>query len=185
MRYIAHGPHRGHPDSQTWGLAQGLGWFSIALGLMEVMAPRKLARSLGMEEHEKTIFGYGVREIATGVAILTAKDPTPWIWGRVAGDALDIATLAAGMHQDNPKRQNVTLAMAAVLGATAADVYCAQALSRDSATPPPPLRDYSDRSGFGTSPQAMRGAAHDFEIPRDFKTPEPLRRLDLQTAGGA
>jgi hypothetical protein len=70
--------------------------------------------------------------------------------------------------------------MAAVLGATAADLYCAQALSRDSATPPPPARDYSDRSGFRGSAAAMRGAAHDFEIPRDFRTPEPLRRIDLQ-----
>ena len=178
MRYVAHGRYRGHPDSQTWGLAQGLGWFSIALGLVEVMAPRKLARSLGLDGHEKIIFGYGVREIATGVAILTAKDPTPWIWGRVAGDALDIATLATGMGPENPKRQNVTLAMAAVLGATAADVYCAQALSRDSATPPAPVRDYSNRTGFRESPQAMRGAAHDFEIPRDFRTPAALRRLD-------
>jgi hypothetical protein len=156
-------------------MAQGLGWFSIALGLMEVMAPRKLARTLGMEEHEKTIFGYGVREIATGVAILAAKDPTPWIWGRVGGDALDIATLAAGMHADNPKRQNVTYAMAAVLGATAADIYCAQALSRDSATPLPPVHDYRDRTGFPQTPAAMRGAARDFDAPRDFKTPEALR----------
>jgi hypothetical protein len=156
-------------------LAQGLGWFSIALGVMEVMAPKKLARSLGMEEHDKTIFAYGLREIATGVGILTSKDPTPWIWGRVGGDALDIATLAGRMHRDNPKRENVTLAMAAVLGATAMDVYCAQALSRDSATPPPPVRDYSGRSGLPRSPSAMRGAASDFEIPRDFKTPEALR----------
>jgi hypothetical protein len=160
-------------------MAQGLGWFSIALGLMEVMAPRKLARTLGMDEHEKTIFGYGLREIATGVAILTSKDPTPWIWGRVGGDALDIATLAAGMRQDNPKRQNVTYAMAAVLGATAADIYCAQALSRDSATPPLPVRDYRDRTGFPEPAAAMRGAAGDFDIPRDFRTPEALRPYAL------
>src|SRR5687767_10214077 len=88
MGYRTDSNHRGHPVSRAWGMAQGLGWFSIALGLMEVMAPRKLAHTLGMDEHEKTIFGYGVREIATGIAILTAKDPTPWIWGRVGGDAL-------------------------------------------------------------------------------------------------
>jgi hypothetical protein len=67
------------------------------------------------------------------------------------------------------------LALAAVAGATAVDVYCAQALSRESPIPLPPMRDYSDRSGLPRPPQAMRGAARDFEVPRDFRQPEALR----------
>jgi hypothetical protein len=167
---------RGHPDSTTDALARGLGVFSIALGLMEVAAPRALARFLGMEGSEALIRGYGLREIATGVGILASNDPTPWIWGRVAGDGLDIATLMTGYEGDNPKKDNVTLALAAVAGVTALDVYCGQALSRESTVPLPPMRDYSDRSGLPRSPQAMRGAARrDFEPPRDFRTPEALR----------
>ena len=104
---------RGHPDSTTDALARGLGVFSIALGLIEVVAPRALARFLGMEGSEALIRGYGLREIATGVGILASNDPTPWIWGRVAGDGLDIATLMTGYEGDNPKKDNVTLALAA------------------------------------------------------------------------
>src|SRR5215207_374083 len=104
---------RGHPDSTTDALARGLGVFSIALGLMEVAAPRALARFLGMEGSEALIRGYGLREIATGVGILASNDPTPWIWGRVAGDGLDIATLMTGYEGDNPKKDNVTLARGA------------------------------------------------------------------------
>ena len=33
---------------------------------------------------------YGLREIGTGIGILASKDPSPWLWGRVAGDALDV-----------------------------------------------------------------------------------------------
>jgi hypothetical protein len=166
---------RGHPDSATDALARGLGVFSIALGLVELLAARSLTRALGMQGNETLVQAYGAREIATGIGILASKDPTPWIWGRVGGDALDIATLVTGLDEDNPNRGNVGLALAAVAGATALDVYCAQALSSESPEPLPPMRDYSHRSGFTSAPTRMRGAARDFQVPRDFRTPEAMR----------
>jgi hypothetical protein len=39
-------------------------------------------------------------------------------------------------------------ALVAVAGVTAADVYCAAKLSGESKVPLPPVKDYSDRSGF-------------------------------------
>ena len=39
----------------------------------------------------------GLREIGTGIGILTSKDPSPWLWARVAGDALDIAAVGGGL----------------------------------------------------------------------------------------
>jgi hypothetical protein len=48
-------------------LAQGLGWFSIGLGVAELAAPAQLARFLGMEEHTQLIRAYGAREIVTGI----------------------------------------------------------------------------------------------------------------------
>lgn len=38
-----------------------------------------------------------------------------------------------------------------------------------------PLHDYSDRSGFPLAPDAMRGAAADFEAPPDMRIPVALR----------
>jgi hypothetical protein len=86
-----------------------------------------------------------------------------------------MATLLTGLNEDNPKRGNVGIALASVAGVTALDLYCAQALSRETVEPLPPMRDYSHRSGFNQSPGRMRGAARDFEVPRDFRTPEALR----------
>jgi hypothetical protein len=176
---------RGHPDSTTDALARGLGVFSIALGLVEVVAARSLTRALGMQGNETLVRLYGLREIAKGVGILASNDPMPWMWGRVAGDALDLATLATGLEGDNPKRDNVMLALASVAGVTALDIYCAQRLSRESPTPLPPMRDYSDRSGLPRPPKAMRGAARDFEAPRDFRTPEALRPWTSSRPDGA
>ena len=66
---------------------------------------------------------------------------------RVAGDALDIATLAYGYTRDPDGVAGVATALAAVAGATA-DVYCAAKLSDESKRPLPTMKDYSDRSGF-------------------------------------
>jgi hypothetical protein len=105
-------------------MARGLGMFSIGLGAAELLAPEQLAEALGMEGHEDLIRLYGLREIGTGIGCLTQNPPTPWVWGRVAGDALDIATLLPYLGPDNPKRGNVAIALAAVAGVTLLDVLC-------------------------------------------------------------
>jgi hypothetical protein len=154
-------------------LARGLGWFSLALGALEVLAPAALARTLGMRGQEGLLRAYGVREILSGVGILASEDPRPWIWARVAGDALDVATLARGLDGDNRKRGNVALALAAVAGVTVLDVICGRSLR--STRVALPVRDYHDRSGLPRAAEEMRGAAHDFDPPADMRQPPALR----------
>lgn len=176
---MAYRYHRSSPwhdaDPSTRALAQGLGWFSVGLGLAELLAPRTLGRWLGLEEHAGLIRAYGARELAAGIGILAREDPTPWLWTRVAGDALDLATLATRIGDDNPQRGNVGIALAAVAGVTALDVMCAQALAAGRSKPLAPIRDYSGRRGFPRPPEEMRGAARDAEVPRDMRIPEALR----------
>jgi hypothetical protein len=165
----------GRSDGSAHAVAQGLGWFSIGLGVVELVAPGNLARFLGMDGRDELIRAYGVREIVTGVGILSQDDPTPWMWGRVGGDALDLGTLATGLGRHNPQRGNVALAMAAVAGVTALDVYCARALGGSRTRLPPMIRDYSARRGMPRAPAAMRGAARDFQVPRDMRIPQAMR----------
>jgi hypothetical protein len=166
-------------NHQSQALARGLGWFSILLGVTELVAPSALARWLGMPGSASLLRAYGAREIGTGLAILAANDPTPFLWGRVGGDALDAATLAAGLNENNPKKGNVGVAFASVLGVALLDAACATALSirhrqmrvrRRTAT-----QTYARRRGFRAAPEAMRGAARDFKIPEDMRTPKLLR----------
>lgn len=164
------GAHSGYE-----GLAKGLGLFSIGLGLVELFAARPLCRRLGMDGHETLVRAYGAREVATGVAILMSHDPTPWVWGRVGGDALDLATLAAGLDGDAPRKGARLLAAAAVAGVAILDVVCAQGLTADKRLSGPGDYDYDDRTGFPRPPGAMRGAAEGFEVPGDFRMPETLR----------
>ena len=106
-------------------LARGLGWFSIALGLAEVLAPGSIKGNTGVPGPRGLVQSNGLREISTGVALLSAKDPVPLVWARVAGDILDIATLAPAFRPDNPQRAGATSAMAFVLLATATDLAVA------------------------------------------------------------
>ena len=142
--------------------ARGLGWFSIGLGAAEVLMPRLLARALGMRGGSALLFLYGLREIATGVGILKAKNQTPWLWGRVAGDALDLATLTAYSRPGN--RLNTGIGIAAVAGVTALDFTIASALSERDKRRARSWVDYSDRSGFPRGLDATRGPVRQVEI---------------------
>jgi hypothetical protein len=115
-------------DGRT--LASFLGWFSLGLGAAELLVPDALERFLGVEGRRMLVQAYGVREIGTGIGILTERRPAEWVWGRVAGDVLDLATLATALTPDNPRKRNVLLAMGAVAGVTALDVLCARQLSQ-------------------------------------------------------
>ncbi len=156
-------------------LARSLGWFSLGLGALELFGAKSLCRWMGTEQHETLIRAYGAREIATGIGVLTSRDPTPWIWGRVAGDALDLATLAVAMGESRAETSRVAFAAAAVAGVTILDVMCAESLSAQGQDEDYEHWDYSDRSGLPRPPQQMRGAARDFEAPRDMRIPDALR----------
>lgn len=164
------GAHSGYEQ-----LAKGLGVFSIGLGLAELFASRAICRALGLHRHETLVKAYGAREIATGIAILASHDPTPWMWGRVGGDAVDLATLATGFEGGSAKSGNLLLATAAVAGVAVVDLLCVQGLTSDKRLSKPGAYDYRDRTGFPRSPNAMRGAARDLDVPADFRIPEPLR----------
>ena len=116
-------------------LARGLGWFSIGLGLAEVLTPRAIARISGVRGNTGFIRLMGLREIAHGIAIFAqGKRPATAVWSRVAGDALDLAALGAAFASRDSKKGRVAFATANVLAVTALDVICAQQLSSNEST---------------------------------------------------
>jgi hypothetical protein len=157
------------PSSLTAGdnLARGLGWFSIGLGLTELIAASRLARTFGLERSETLIRAFGVRELGAGMATLSTEKKAG-LWSRVVGDAMDLMTLLTAL--DSPPRQktNVKLALLAVAGVTAFDVIGALALSAQQRRDNKP-KDMSGRSGYPKGIAASRAAARDFKVPRDMR----------------
>jgi hypothetical protein len=164
----------GRSQSSHDRIAKNLGYFSIALGAAELVAPRAVCRAAGLNGMESLMRSYGAREIATGVAILTSHSPAPWIWGRVAGDMADIATVTSGIRQDGENRSNAILTLAALAAVTAVDVMCASGLESEKGNRKTAVADYSDRSGFPQGVQSARGAGRHVTIRQDMKTPEML-----------
>lgn len=114
------------------GLARGLGWFSIGLGAAELFFPGKLGRSIGVHGHQKLIRWMGVREIAAGIAVLSGKNPIGSMAGRVAGDAVDLSLLGAGMASSGASMGRIGGAIGAVAGVTALDVICLLKLGKEA-----------------------------------------------------
>lgn len=142
-------------------MARLLGWFSIGLGLVEIVAPGRISRALGVHGSERLVQAFGAREIGAGLLSLSL-DKQVGMWSRVLGDGLDLAALVPALQPDNPKRNNVGLAMAMVAGVTLLDVLTAQAVTSQHSRGDGAQRDYRKRSGFPKGVQAARGIARDY-----------------------
>lgn len=125
----------GHTSAEErW--ANGLGWFSIGLGAAEVIAPRAMGRLIGVNggKSPRVLRAYGLREIAAGIGILSQPKPVGWLWSRVAGDIVDLASLGSAARSKGANRARIAAASTAVLGVTALDVLCTRELSRTASS---------------------------------------------------
>ena len=145
------------PEGPMRSPARALGWFSIGLGFAELAIPGVLARVAGMPSRPALMRAYGLREIGVGIGLLLSRNPQPWLWGRVAGDTLDIATVGIGPLLGGRRPLRTLTSVVVLAGIAAIDASCAKAAK-------PKVRqmsshDYRGRSGFPKPAAEMRGAA--------------------------
>jgi uncharacterized membrane protein len=113
-------------------IAKALGWFSIGLGLVQLLAPRSMSRAIGIDEQPVLMRAIGVREIASGVGILSERKQTEWLWSRVAGDAMDLALLGIAASTPGTNGKRVATVAATVAGITALDTLTSVRYSQQS-----------------------------------------------------
>ncbi len=143
--------------------ARALGWFSLAFGVVEVLAPRSAAKLAGVERRDSLVRAYGARELACGVGLLSSKNPAPFLLARTGGDMLDLLTVAVA-HDRRRRRSRALLTGIGLAGIAAVDAYAAvRALKRTDSERNSghtrTSRDYTTRSGFPRPPSEMTGAA--------------------------
>ncbi|HEX8005607.1 MAG TPA: SRPBCC family protein, partial [Trebonia sp.] len=105
-----------------------LGWFSAGLGVPQVSTPGGFARAIGVgdgpRQRAATVF-VGMREVAAAAGLLWRGNPM-WLWGRVAGDLMDLSMLARALKNHDRKGTIRTIAAAAAVGGiTGFDLYAA------------------------------------------------------------
>jgi uncharacterized membrane protein len=119
--------------------AVGLGWFSVGLGLAQLLAPRQMAQLIGADEEDSTtraaLMGVGLRELTTGIGLLSKSRPAAWAWARLAGDVMDLALLGYVWQQNGVSRERMLGVGGTVLGAAWADAQTAIELQRARLNP--------------------------------------------------
>lgn len=122
-------------------VARGLGWFSLGLGAVEVLAPGRVSRLVGAPQKEGSglVRAYGARELLAGAGLLTQpRAATSWMWARVAGDVLDLATVGRVQPEDPHGRKRLANSLLMLTGVMVVDVLVARALTQQK---PPTLAE--------------------------------------------
>jgi hypothetical protein len=145
-------------------LSRGLSFFSVGLGLAELLAPRAVARTIGVDEKYATLLRlFGLREITSGLGIMQGKTG-PWLWSRVGGDVMDLTFLGAVMNDAESNPTRVRGAMAAVVGVTLLDILASVEQTRNHVDPA--WRVYrADRSGLRREPAGAGDAPDELLMP--------------------
>ena len=116
-------------DFKKFGV--GLGVFSLALGAAELFLSDKITKALDVEGHEGLVKGFGAREVAAGVALLSAPAVSTNVWNRVLGDAMDLTALGVAAAKGS-RTKAMWGSLAFVAAATTLDVVTAIGLDKQT-----------------------------------------------------
>lgn len=137
-------------SDKTQRLVDGLGLFSLGLGTAQLVAPGVMNRLIGANNTAKSRAVQrwlgGAREFTLGTGIESRHKPAAWLWARVAGDVVDLGMLSAvrgGPGRRPSARRRATIATAAVVGVTVADLIAALQVSGNS--------EHNGKAGQGMS----------------------------------
>lgn len=116
-------------------LARALGWFSIGLGVPQLLAPGQVNRLIGVDDNpgnRRIMRAVGLRELGGAAGILDRPRPAGFLFARVAGDAMDLLLLQAAFRSKGNDRRRVAGAVVAVAGVAVLDVIASAKTSRSS-----------------------------------------------------
>ncbi len=117
---------------------RGLGWMSLGLGVAQLAAPGAVRQLSGVDDSPMSravVPLVGARELVHAAGLLTSRRKSAWAWTRVAGDAMDLATLGMAIaHRSGRRRRRLVGVTGAVVGITAVDLLTAVQATRSKET---------------------------------------------------
>lgn len=124
-------PAMARPRTARERRAIALGWFSVGLGVAQLLAPRGVARLIGVSDSSRMrtlLRVVGLRELTCGIGLLSNPRAPGWAWARVGGDLMDVALLGSAMGASSSAAGRTIFAAASVLAVSAADAQTARDL---------------------------------------------------------
>ena len=131
----------------------GIAWFSVALGVTQIVAPDAVARLIGMRPSQttrSTMRAIGVRGLTTGFGLLSNAKRSPWLWARLAGDMVDLSLLGTGVGRRADDRSRAGRAALAVGSVAALDLLAATRSRRTH-------RQRVEADGFASVEETVQG----------------------------
>ncbi len=167
-------------DNENW--PRTLGWFSIGLGLAQIAAPRTMARLIGVPDDRasrNTMLALGLREMTSGIGILSQPQSSTWLWSRVGGDLMDLALLGRALKTEEGDRGRLAAAAAAVAGVTLLDVVASRRVADASGARPRESQPVTRSLTINRPPDEVYAFWRNFEnLPRFMEHLESVRVLD-------
>ncbi len=114
-------------------LAGRLGWGSLGLGAVQLVAPARILRLIGVRDSPRTrriMRMVGVQEVTAGLGLVARPPRASGVGIRIAGDCLHLGLLAAAARHPDHRPARVTGAIAVVAGITLLDLWAALRLAR-------------------------------------------------------
>jgi len=164
-------------------LDRTLGWFSVGLGVAEVLAPRTMGRMIGVGDHSVVLRMCGAREIASGIGLLSGRAPATFAMSRVVGDVMDLALLGASLSSPRSNPTRVAAAATAVAGVAALDLYASKADLQAAMAEAVEDVPVTASLMINSSPEEVYAFWRKLEnLPRFMSYLESVRELDQQTS---
>src|SRR5690349_21476860 len=102
---------------------------SLGLGVAQLAAPDMVRRISGVDDSATSravVPLVGARELVHAAGLLTSRRKGVWAWTRVAGDAMDLASLGMAIaHRRGQRRRRLVGVTGVIVGITAVDVLTA------------------------------------------------------------
>lgn len=112
-----------------------VGLAALGLGLTQLVAPRRIARVVGLPERSAPLIrACGLRELTTGFGLVSDPTNARWLWARAAGDVLDVIGLGAVAGPHNPRAGRARAALGLVVLAGLADALLAARMQTSART---------------------------------------------------
>ena len=155
---------------------RGLGWFSIGLGLSQILMPGKMSKFIGLRNHSGLMRIIGMREVASGLGIFAQNRPAMPLWARVGGDVVDLALLGSAFTSRRANRRRLFATTAAVAGVTALDFYYSKRVTENKiAKEPAPI---TKTITINRSPEDLYRVWRNFQnLPKFMKHVESVEIL--------
>ena len=109
-------------------LARTLGWVSIGVGLVAIVAPVPAISAFGMGERPKLGRLLGARDIVLGAGMLGGQNTAGWVRARGVADALDGALLLGGAAKGAFRRDRALMSVVVAAGFSALSFWLARRL---------------------------------------------------------